>query len=118
MCGDECLNITKEDAFLKFSEEVSKIIKVIDEIAFQTNLLSLNATIEAARAGEAGVGFTVVADEARSLAIRVVEAAKDTTDFRDALAEVKLGKKKNVNLSKLIFRPTTNCQKMQKKARP
>ncbi len=85
------------------SEKIAKLIKVIDGIAFQTNILALNAAVEAARAGDAGLGFAVVADEVRNLAQRSAQAAKDTADMiEESIARSTEGKSKVELVSQAI----------------
>ena len=85
------------------SLDIAKIVKNIDEIAFQTNILALNAAVEAARAGEAGAGFAVVADEVRSLAQRSAAAAKETADkIEAAIANAQRGSKSCNNVGESL----------------
>ena len=93
------------------ADGIAKIIKTIDEIAFQTNILALNAAVEAARAGEAGAGFAVVAEEVRALAQRSATAARETAEkIEDSIAKSEHG----VQISGKV---ATSLQEIVEKAR-
>ena len=92
------------------SNQIRNIIKTIDDIAFQTNILSLNAAVEAARAGSAGKGFAVVADEVRNLAAKSAEAAKDTTQLiENTLMAIENG-------TKMVTNTEQSLETIEKKA--
>ena len=97
------------------SEKISKIIRVIDEIAFQTNILSLNAAVEAARAGEAGMGFAVVADEVRNLAQRCSQAARDTSALiEESINHSRNGKVRLDEVAQSMHQVTQSALEVQK----
>jgi methyl-accepting chemotaxis protein len=101
--GDMQAMSTAMDAIKTSSDDIAKIIKTIDEIAFQTNILALNAAVEAARAGEAGMGFAVVADEVRNLAQRSAQAAKETAaKIEGAIAKTAQGVEINTKVGQAL----------------
>ena len=100
------------DEIQQSSGEISKIIKSIEDIAFQTNILALNAAVEAARAGVAGKGFAVVADEVRNLASKSAEASKNTAVLIErAMQAVERGNQLATGNCK---ETGANCRKIQR----
>jgi hemerythrin-like metal-binding protein len=96
------------------SDDIAKIIKTIDEIAFQTNILALNAAVEAARAGEAGMGFAVVAEEVRNLAQRSAQAARETAaKISDALTKTRQGAELSNRVSTILDEIVNRSHKVE-----
>ena len=108
---------TAMDAIKASSTDIAKIIKTIDEIAFQTNILALNAAVEAARAGEAGMGFAVVADEVRNLAQRSAQAAKETArSIEDAVQKSNAGAQISARVARSLAEIVTKARQVDELA--
>jgi methyl-accepting chemotaxis protein len=106
--------IASMDAINGSSGQIARIIRTIDEIAFQTNILALNAAVEAARAGEAGLGFAVVADEVRNLAQRSAQAARDTAGLiEESITASGQGRDKLAQVAEAIHSVTAGVVKMK-----
>jgi methyl-accepting chemotaxis protein len=103
------------EAIKASGDNIVKIIKTIDELAFQTNILALNAAVEAARAGEAGLGFAVVADEVRNLAQRSAQAARDTTEkIADSIRKSEHGVTISARVTAGLEEVVTRAQEMNR----
>jgi len=101
------------NAIKNSSDNIAKIIKTIDEIAFHTNILALNAAVDAARAGEAGMGFAVVADEVRNLAQRSAQAARETADkIEDSIKKSEHGVQISINVSSSLQEIVTKARQV------
>jgi methyl-accepting chemotaxis protein len=99
------------------TQSVSRIIKTIDEVAFQTNILALNAAVEAARAGDAGMGFAVVAGEVRHLSQRAAEAAKETAvKIEDAVRRSSHGAEMNAKVAESLHEIVDKARKVDELA--
>jgi methyl-accepting chemotaxis protein/methyl-accepting chemotaxis protein-1 (serine sensor receptor) len=104
------------DGISSSSAKIGTIIKVIDAIAFQTNILALNAAVEAARAGEAGLSFAVVADEVRNLAQRCAQAARDTAPLiEESLQYSKGGRSKVDQVAEAVRQMTSKSSQIMQR---